>query len=89
VTGGAGYIGSVTVEWLRQTGEETVVFDDLARGAAQQSRSTYPSTKGILAITNHLGQKKSKAVPLVEPLSPISGDDHALVRLGLRSNSHK
>jgi UDP-glucose 4-epimerase len=32
VTGGAGYIGSVTVERLRQTGWETVVFDDLARG---------------------------------------------------------
>ena len=31
-TGGAGYIGSVTVERLRQTGEETVVLDDLARG---------------------------------------------------------
>jgi UDP-glucose 4-epimerase len=75
VTGGAGYIGSVTVERLRQTGEETVVLDDLARGAAQQSGPTYLSTKGVLAIVNHLGQKKSKAVLLVGPLSPISGDD--------------
>jgi UDP-glucose 4-epimerase len=32
VTGGAGYIGSVTVERLRQKGEAVVVLDDLARG---------------------------------------------------------
>src|SRR5512136_705298 len=32
VTGGAGYIGSVTVDLLREGGEEVVVLDDLARG---------------------------------------------------------
>ncbi len=32
VTGGAGYIGSVTVERLRASGEHVVVLDDLARG---------------------------------------------------------
>jgi UDP-glucose 4-epimerase len=32
VTGGAGYIGSVTVERLRANGERVVVLDDLARG---------------------------------------------------------
>ena len=32
VTGGAGYIGSVTVERLQAKGEEVVVLDDLARG---------------------------------------------------------
>lgn len=32
VTGGAGYIGSVTVELLRSKGESVVVLDDLARG---------------------------------------------------------
>ncbi len=32
VTGGAGYIGSVTVERLRAAGEQVVVVDDLARG---------------------------------------------------------
>ena len=32
VTGGAGYIGSVTVELLRAEGERVVVLDDLARG---------------------------------------------------------
>ncbi len=32
VTGGAGYIGSVTVERLRAANEDVVVLDDLARG---------------------------------------------------------
>jgi UDP-glucose 4-epimerase len=32
VTGGAGYIGSVTVELLRERGEEVVVLDNLIRG---------------------------------------------------------
>lgn len=32
VTGGAGYIGSVTVELLRKRGEGVVVLDDLCRG---------------------------------------------------------
>ena len=32
VTGGAGYIGSVTVELLRKRGEDVVVLDDLCHG---------------------------------------------------------
>src|SRR5215475_230491 len=32
VTGGAGYIGSVTVEFLRNQGESVVVLDNLSRG---------------------------------------------------------
>jgi UDP-glucose 4-epimerase len=32
VTGGAGYIGSVTVELLRERGEQVVVLDDLCHG---------------------------------------------------------
>ena len=32
VTGGAGYIGSVTVELLRERGEQVVVLDNLSRG---------------------------------------------------------
>jgi UDP-glucose 4-epimerase len=35
VTGGAGYIGSVTVELLRAQGEQVVVLDNLARGHRQ------------------------------------------------------
>jgi len=32
VTGGAGYIGSVTTEWLLDAGHEALVFDNLSRG---------------------------------------------------------
>jgi len=39
VTGGAGYIGSVTVELLRARGKEVIVLDDLARG----HRETVPA----------------------------------------------
>lgn len=35
VTGGAGYIGSVTVEHLRSRGEKVVVLDNLSRGHRQ------------------------------------------------------
>jgi UDP-glucose 4-epimerase len=35
VTGGAGYIGSVTVELLKAQGEQVVVLDNLARGYRQ------------------------------------------------------
>jgi len=35
VTGGAGYIGSVTTEWLLNQGHEVVVFDNLERGHRQ------------------------------------------------------
>jgi UDP-glucose 4-epimerase len=46
VTGGAGYIGSVTVERLRQTGEEIVVLDDLARGHRETVEADVPFYKG-------------------------------------------
>jgi len=32
ITGGAGYIGSVTTELLRARGEQVVVLDNLSRG---------------------------------------------------------
>ena len=44
VTGGAGYIGSVTVDVLRASGETVVVLDDLARGhraAVNESAALY------------------------------------------------
>ena len=44
VTGGAGYIGSVTVDVLRANGEAVVVLDDLARGhraAVNESAALY------------------------------------------------
>jgi len=44
VTGGAGYIGSVTVERLRAKGEQVVVLDDLVRAIGK------PSTAMCLSI---------------------------------------
>jgi len=49
VTGGAGYIGSVTVELLRAKGEAVVVLDDLFRGhreALPQSQTFYHGKVG-------------------------------------------
>lgn len=46
VTGGAGYIGSVTVERLRAKGEEVVVLDDLKRGHRAALREDTPFYHG-------------------------------------------
>jgi len=46
VTGGAGYIGSVTVERLRAKGESVVVLDDLARGHRQAFDPDIPFYQG-------------------------------------------
>ena len=46
VTGGTGYIGSVTVERLRQIGEEIIVLDDLARGHRATVEAGVPFYKG-------------------------------------------
>src|SRR5260370_34824525 len=46
VTGGAGYIGSVTVELLRSRGESVVVLDDLVRGHRQALNPNVPFYQG-------------------------------------------
>lgn len=46
VTGGAGYIGSVTVELLRAEGERVVVLDDLARGHREAVAADVPFYEG-------------------------------------------
>ena len=46
VTGGAGYIGSVTVELLRSTGEQVVVIDNLARGHREALDADVPFYQG-------------------------------------------
>jgi UDP-glucose 4-epimerase len=46
ITGGAGYIGSVTAEQLRQGGEEIVVLDDLARGHRATIDASVPFYQG-------------------------------------------
>ena len=46
VTGGAGYIGSVTVERLQAKGERVVVLDDLARGHRDSLDAAIPFYQG-------------------------------------------
>jgi UDP-glucose 4-epimerase len=46
VTGGSGYIGSVTVDLLRARGEEVVVVDDLERGHREALDPDVPLYKG-------------------------------------------
>ena len=46
VTGGAGYIGSVTVDRLRAKGEHVVVLDDLGRGHRSAVKKEVPFYEG-------------------------------------------
>lgn len=46
VTGGAGYIGSVTVDLLRARGEDVVVLDDLFRGHREAVDADVPFYQG-------------------------------------------
>ena len=46
VTGGAGYIGSVTVDLLRARGEDVVVLDDVARGHRSAVDAEVPFYEG-------------------------------------------
>ena len=46
VTGGAGYIGSVTVELLRKAGREVVVLDSLYRGHREAVDADVPFYHG-------------------------------------------
>jgi UDP-glucose 4-epimerase len=46
VTGGAGYIGSVTVELLRAREEDVIVLDDLARGHREAIDADIPFYQG-------------------------------------------
>src|SRR5689334_8306234 len=62
VTGGAGYIGSVTVELLRAQGEEVVILDNLARGHRQAVPGDVPFYEGSVgdrAIVKQITQTHS------------------------------
>jgi UDP-glucose 4-epimerase len=48
VTGGAGYIGSVTVELLQRAGESVVVIDNLSRGHADAVDGAVPFYRGSI-----------------------------------------
>jgi UDP-glucose 4-epimerase len=59
VTGGAGYIGSVTVELLRAQGEAVVVLDNLARGyrrAVPAEAVFYEGNLGDRAVVKQITQ---------------------------------
>src|ERR1700739_3048674 len=46
VTGGAGYIGSVTVDYLLSRGEKVVVLDNLIRGHREALDAQVPFSHG-------------------------------------------
>jgi UDP-glucose 4-epimerase len=60
VTGGAGYIGSVTTDLLRARGEKVVVLDNLSRGYRQAVDSDIPFYEGPVgdtALVSMIAQK--------------------------------
>jgi UDP-glucose 4-epimerase len=56
VTGGAGYIGSATVEALRRRGEEVVVFDNLSAGHSAALDSSIKLEVGDFGDAARLGE---------------------------------
>ena len=56
VTGGAGYIGSVTVELLRAKGERVIIVDDLARGHRDALPSDAPFYQGSVGDSELIGR---------------------------------
>lgn len=60
VTGGAGYIGSVTVELLLERGEQVVVLDNLSRGhrkAVPEDVPFYPGNVGDRDLVARIGSE--------------------------------
>ncbi len=60
VTGGAGYVGSVTVDVLRANGEAVVVLDDLARGhraAVNESAALHVGRIGDRELVSRIVQE--------------------------------
>src|SRR3974390_1619208 len=60
VTGGAGYIGSVTVEYLCSHGESVVVLDNLSRGhreALDPSIPFYQGNVGDAALVERIARE--------------------------------
>jgi UDP-glucose 4-epimerase len=51
LTGGAGYIGSVTTQLLLARGEQVVVLDDLSRGYREAIAADAPFYEGAVRTT--------------------------------------
>ena len=60
VTGGAGYIGSVCVDLLREQGEDVVVYDSLARGFRDAVASDVPFVQGSIGDVTKIGETIKK-----------------------------
>jgi len=75
VTGGAGYIGSVTAEMLIKAGHETVVFDNFERG----HRSAVDSRAAVLEGDLRDQTSIEKAMRDVQPAAVIHFAAYALV----------
>lgn len=75
ITGGAGYIGSVTTELLLDQGHETMVFDNLERGhrAALDPRSAF--TEGDIRDAGQI----DKAISAFKPEAIVHFAAYALV----------
>ena len=58
VIGEAGYIGSRTVKYLVEQGEEVVVFDNLCTGHRQSVHEDVPFIKGDLANRKREGSSE-------------------------------
>lgn len=75
VTGGAGYIGSVTVEMLIKAGHETVVFDNFERG----HRSAVDARAGVFEGDLRDQAAIEKVMQDVKPAAVIHFAAYALV----------
>ncbi|MFT7587678.1 MAG: UDP-glucose 4-epimerase [Cellvibrionaceae bacterium] len=56
VTGGAGYIGSVTVELLRESGHAVIVLDNLSRGFQPAVDKSIPFYEGNISDSELVGR---------------------------------
>ena len=63
VTGGAGYIGSVTTELLLDEGHEVVIFDSLERGHHQAIDKRAKLVKGDLRVADQVARAMKVAKP--------------------------
>ena len=61
VTGGAGYVGSVSVEWLIEAGHEVVVLDDLTTGHRESVPDTASLEIGSYGDADLLGRLLDRA----------------------------